>query len=147
MRVEQRIGRIDRIGQEYDRVWIYELLLRDTIEDHDLPARWPTASTGLKRGRRPAADPGRGGRGHATLAMLPASEREAQLEQEIAALRERLQHREVESLNLDAYLHVEDYQPGPPSPVTLAQLEDLLTHAQATAICSSPTRRFPTPIC
>jgi len=67
------------------------------------------------------------------LAMLPASEREVQLEKEIAALRERLQHREVESLDLDAYLHVEDYQPGPPPPVTLSQLEDLLTHAQATS--------------
>ena len=65
--------------------------------------------------------------------MVPAPEREAQLEVEIAALKERLQNRELESLDLDAYLNVEDYQPDPPPSVTLPQLEDLLTHAQATS--------------
>lgn len=52
--------------------------------------------------------------------MLPASEGEVQLEVELAALRVRLQHRTVESLDLAACLRVEDYQPGPPPPGTLA---------------------------
>ena len=33
MRVEQRIGRIDRIGQEYQVVWISNYFYKDTIED------------------------------------------------------------------------------------------------------------------
>jgi hypothetical protein len=32
MRLEQRIGRIDRIGQRYDTVWIWNYFFRDTIE-------------------------------------------------------------------------------------------------------------------
>jgi len=33
MRVEQRIGRIDRIGQEYKEVWIANYFYKDTTED------------------------------------------------------------------------------------------------------------------
>ncbi len=33
MRVEQRIGRIDRIGQVHDEVWIYHYFYQDTIEE------------------------------------------------------------------------------------------------------------------
>jgi SNF2 family DNA or RNA helicase len=33
MRVEQRIGRIDRIGQEFPEVWISNYFYKDTIED------------------------------------------------------------------------------------------------------------------
>ena len=32
MRIEQRIGRIDRIGQEYDRVWIRNYFYQGTVE-------------------------------------------------------------------------------------------------------------------
>ena len=37
MRVEQRIGRIDRIGQEYDWVWISNYFYQDTVEERSLP--------------------------------------------------------------------------------------------------------------
>jgi hypothetical protein len=138
MRVEQRIGRIDRIGQVHPVVWISNYFYQDTIEDQiyqRLADRidWFEVVVG-------DLQPILAQVGEVTkrLAMLPASEREVQLEKEIAALRERLQHREVESLDLDAYLHVEDYQPGPPPPVTLAQLEDLLTHSQATGHLFQP---------
>src|SRR5262249_48172083 len=36
MRVEQRIGRIDRYGQQSDKVRIYSLFLQDTIESRIL---------------------------------------------------------------------------------------------------------------
>ena len=132
MRVEQLIGRIDRIGQMHPVVWISSYFYQETIEDQIYQRladriNWFEVVVG-------DLQPILAQVGEVTkrLAMLPASEREVQLEKEIAALRERLQHREVESLDLDAYLHVEDYQPGPPPPVTLGQLEDFLTHAQAT---------------
>jgi len=32
MRVEQRIGRVDRIGQRYERVWIYNYFYKETVE-------------------------------------------------------------------------------------------------------------------
>ncbi|HQE91693.1 MAG TPA: helicase-related protein [Anaerolineae bacterium] len=32
MRVEQRIGRVDRIGQRYERVWIYNYFYQGTVE-------------------------------------------------------------------------------------------------------------------
>jgi hypothetical protein len=32
MRVEQRIGRIDRIGQRYDTIWIYNYFYEDSVE-------------------------------------------------------------------------------------------------------------------
>ena len=33
MVVEQRIGRIDRIGQESDRLLIFNLVMKDTVEN------------------------------------------------------------------------------------------------------------------
>jgi superfamily II DNA or RNA helicase len=138
MRVEQRIGRIDRIGQEYPVVWISNYFYKDTIEDQiyqRLADRIDWFEVVVGDLQPILAQVGEVTR---RLAMLPASEREVQLEKEIAALRERLQSREVESLDLDAYLHVEDYQPGPTPPVTLTQMEDLLTHAQATGHLFGP---------
>ena len=138
MRVEQRIGRVDRIGQEFPVIWIYNYFYQDTIEDkiyQRLKDRihWFEVVVGNLQ-------PILAQVGEVTkrLAMLPAAEREARLEAEIAALRERLQHRAVETLDLDTYLRAEDYQPGPPPPVTPAQLEDLLTHAQATRCLFRP---------
>ena len=36
MRVEQRIGRVDRLGQESDRILVFNFTLTDTIEDRVL---------------------------------------------------------------------------------------------------------------
>ena len=36
MRVEQRIGRVDRLGQESDRILVFNFTLKDTIEDRVL---------------------------------------------------------------------------------------------------------------
>lgn len=132
MRVEQRIGRIDRIGQEHKEVWITNYFYKDTIEDQiyqRLADRINWFEVVVGNLQPILAEVGEVTR---RLAMLPPTEREAQLEKEIAALQQRLQNREVEALNLDEYLDEENYQPTPNSPVTLEQIEYLLTQSQAT---------------
>ena len=132
MRVEQRIGRIDRIGQKHQVVWISNYIYKDTIEDQVYQRladriNWfevvvgnlqPILAEVSALTRR--------------LAMLPPSERNEHVEREIEALRQRMQDREVEALNLDDYVEEESYEPGPPSPVTLEQIEHLLVNSQTT---------------
>jgi len=133
MRVEQRIGRIDRIGQQYPEVWISNYFYQDTIEDsiyQRLADRINWFEVVVGDLQPILAEVGEVTR---RLAMLPADQRQAQLDAEIAALKERLQHRELESLNLDEFAVVGEYTPSQPSPVTLADLEALLTKATSTA--------------
>ena len=75
--------------------------------------------------------------------MLPRSQREIELVKELAALRQRLQNREVESLNLDQFVEAEEYHQGPLSPVTLLALEDILTSSQATGQLFTPHPEIP----
>ncbi|OGO28064.1 MAG: hypothetical protein A2Z16_04200 [Chloroflexi bacterium RBG_16_54_18] len=143
MRVEQRIGRIDRIGQEYKEVWIANYFYKDTIEDQIYQRlkdriNWFEVVVG-------DLQPILAEVGEATrrLAMLPPTEREAKLEIEIAALKQRLDQRAVESLNLDEYLEVDSYQAGPASPVTLEHIQHLLTQSQATGHSFQPHPEMP----
>lgn len=133
MRVEQRIGRIDRIGQQFKEVWISNYFYRDTIEDiiyQRLADRinWFEVVVGeLQPILAEISEITR------RLAMLPSEKREAQIEEEIKTLKQRLQNKEVESLNLDNYSQKEEYHPSQPTPVGLSQLEDILTKAKATS--------------
>lgn len=132
MRVEQRIGRIDRIGQEYPDVWISNYFYQDTIEDiiyQRLADRINWFEVVVGDLQPILAEVGEVTR---RLAMLPPEERAAQLEEEIRALRRRLQNREAESLALDRYLNTDDYEESPAAPVSLSDLETLLTTSMAT---------------
>jgi SNF2 family DNA or RNA helicase len=132
MRVEQRIGRIDRIGQEHKEVWITNYFYKDTIEDQiyqRLADRINWFEVVVGNLQPILAEVGEATR---RLTMLPPSEREVQLEMEIESLRQRLQNREVEALNLDEFLDADTYQPTPNSPVTLDQIEYLFTQSQTT---------------
>lgn len=131
MRVEQRIGRIDRIGQQYPEVWISNYFYEGTIEDQIYQRlsdriRWFEVVVG-------DLQPILAEVGEATrrLAMLPASERGAAFEQEIRSLREHLQRRDFESLDLDTYTLKDDLPTGPSSPVTLADIEEALVRSNA----------------
>lgn len=138
MRVEQRIGRIDRIGQEYKVVWVSNYFYQETIEDliyQRLADRIDWFEVVVGDLQPILTEVGEVTR---RLAMLPAKEREAQLEKEIEALKLRLQNRELESLNLDTFAVTGIYQPGRPSPVTLVDLEDILTRASQTAALFQP---------
>lgn len=132
MRVEQRIGRIDRIGQVHKEVWISNYFYKDTIEDQIYQRladriNWFEVVVGnLQPILAEISEATR------RLAMLPRSEREAQLEKELAELKQRIQNHEVEALNLDEYLDEGNYQPSPNSPLTLEQIEFLFTQSQTT---------------
>lgn len=132
MRVEQRIGRIDRIGQKYQEVWIRNYFYQDTIEDiiyQRLAERINWFEVVVGELQPILAEIGEVTR---RLAMAPNETREAQIDAEINALNQRLQNREVESLNLDAYAQEGEYHPSEPSPVKLSQIELILTHAKIT---------------
>ncbi len=143
MRVEQRIGRIDRIGQKYDVVWVSNYFYRDTIEDQiyqRLADRIDWFEVVVGDLQPILAEVGEATR---RLAMLPADEREGQLEKEIADLRTRLQNKEVDSLNLDEYASAGNYESEAASPVTMSDLEDLLTHSHASGHLFKPNPEIP----
>lgn len=132
MRVEQRIGRIDRIGQKYDKVWIYNYFYRDTIEDRIYQAlkdriNWFEDVVGslqpiLTDVNKITRD----------LAMLPAERQAAELELALRRLREEIDQAKVDALNLDEFLHQEDPHSALQSPVTLSDLEQMLTTSRIT---------------
>ena len=132
MRVEQRIGRIDRIGQTYEQVWIYNYFYRDTIEDRIYQALADRISwfEDVVGNLQPIlADVNQITR---ELAMLPAERQAAELDQAIRRLREEIDQARMEALNLDDYLYQSDPASSIQSPVTLADLEAMLTQSQAT---------------
>ncbi len=88
MRVEQRIGRIDRIGQRYDEVWVSNYFYRDTVEAVVYQRlsdriRWFESVVGELQPilHRVASSIEK-------LAMMRPDERQRRLDQEIAELRE-----------------------------------------------------------
>ncbi|MCL4868343.1 MAG: DEAD/DEAH box helicase family protein [Anaerolineae bacterium] len=132
MRVEQRIGRIDRIGQTYDTVWIYNYFYRDTIEDRIYQAlkdriNWFEDVVGslqpiLTDVNKITRD----------LAMLPAERQAAEFELVMRQLRQEIDQAKVESLNLDDFLQQDEPTQALQSPVTLADLEAMLTKSLIT---------------
>lgn len=132
MRVEQRIGRIDRIGQTYDKVWIYNYFYRDTIEDRIYQAlkdriNWFEDVVGTLQPI--LADVNKVTR---DLAMLPAERQAVELDQAIRRLREEIDRATMGALNLDEYLQHEEPDRTLETPVTLDNLESILVNSQAT---------------
>lgn len=132
MRVEQRIGRIDRIGQDYAEVWIYNYFYLDTIEDRIYQAlkdriNWFEAVVGNLQ-------PILAGVNDLTrrLAMLPVEEQQAEFEREIRLLRDQVEQASFSALDLDDYVEQGEPQVDNRVPVTLAELERELTTAHAT---------------
>ncbi len=136
MRVEQRIGRIDRIGQVYDEVWIRHYFYEDTVEARVYRALedrigWFEDVVGELQ---PIL--ARMGRAIQTVAMTPAAERGQVLTRELNRLRQTgSSHfsglRAAEGLNLDQYLVAGEPLLETASPVTLSDLERVLTSSLA----------------
>jgi superfamily II DNA or RNA helicase len=138
MRVEQRIGRIDRIGQTYDKVWIYNYFYRDTIEDRIYQAlkdriNWFEDVVGTLQPI--LADVNKMTR---ELAMLPAERQAAELDQAIRRLRAEIDQATMDALNLDEFLQHAEPNQGLRTPVLLANLEAVLTQSRATRHLFTP---------
>lgn len=132
MRVEQRIGRIDRIGQQFETVWIYNYFYRDTIEDRIYQALkdridWFEDVVG-------DLQPILASVGELTrkLAMLPADQQSVEFNREMARLRAEIESARMDALNVADYLDPVQPDPDVQTPVTLPDLEALLTTASAT---------------
>lgn len=130
MRVEQRIGRIDRIGQVHEKVWILNYFYKNTVEADIYSAcsdriNWFETVVGelqpiLSRVERAIQ----------TAAMAKGETRLKCLEDEVFALREEVDRRKAEGINIDEYtLSGMTTGKTPQSPVTLPQLEKLLTES------------------
>jgi hypothetical protein len=138
MRVEQRIGRIDRIGQTYERVWIYNCFYQDTIEDRVYLAladriHWFEDVVG-------DLQPILAEVGEITrkLAMLPADQQEAEFEREIRRLRDAVDEARLQALKLDEYQQTVAPDSRLCSPVTLSDLEAAITQSEATRHLFAP---------
>ena len=144
MRVEQRIGRIDRIGQKYETVWIWNYFYEGTVEAtiyHRLEDRidWFVDVVGTLQPILHQV-----GRSIEELAMLPEAQRKRRMGERIAELRQQIEERTVDALDLDAYAEEQlEQRSQEPPPVTLQQLEKSLVESQALGHLFSPHPDIP----
>ena len=142
MRVEQRIGRIDRIGQVHGEVWIRHYFYEGTVEAKVYRALenrigWFEEIVGELQ---PIL--ARMGQAIQTVAMTPGAEREQVLARELERLREDLDARQVEGFDLDRYLVADEPLLESTSPVTLDDLKRVLTQSSSLAECFQPHPKF-----
>ena len=143
MRVEQRIGRIDRIDQRYEVIWIHNYFYAESIEDRIYQAladriRWFEDVVG---DLQPIlAEVGETTR---RLAMLPAEQQQAALQEAIAKLRASIESEQLSALGLDDVREELPTDNGRLSPVTLADMESILTGSPATAHLFTPHPALP----
>lgn len=144
MRVEQRIGRLDRIGQRYDEVWIRNYFYEDTVE-----ARVYRALSTRIDWFQDVVGPlqpilAQVGRAIQALAMVPEAERQQALRDELAHLQSALDGAQA-GLNLDDWASQargEALQAWD-SPLSLAELAHWLTTTPALQGCFRPHETLP----
>ena len=127
MRVEQRIGRIDRIGQLHEIVWIRNYFYEESVEAtiyrrlEDRIDWFETVVGELQPILARVATAIR------AVAMARGAERTRRLEENLRELREQLEAREVAGLDLDRYFEEVVAAPAKEEPpVGLKDLEALL---------------------
>lgn len=131
MRVEQRIGRVDRIGQKYKAVWIRNFFYSDTVEAtiyQRLGTRiqWFTTVVGELQPilHRVASSIEK-------LAMLSRSERQKRIDEEVAALTAAVDARDDGGLALDELLDLEETTEEVEPPFNMLQLERALVDSRS----------------
>jgi superfamily II DNA or RNA helicase len=132
MRVEQRIGRIDRIGQVYDRVWIRNYFYDGTVEAtvyqrlDDRIASFESVVGELQPILSQVA------RVIKAAAMANDKQRGALIAKEIEEINRRVNSAEVSALNLSEFTEDDvDAVATEPVPITLPELERTITGSAA----------------
>jgi hypothetical protein len=124
MRVEQRIGRIDRIGQKHGVVWIRNYFYEDSIEAlvyRRLENRIDWFETVVGH-LQPILS--QVGKAIEDLSMTSPTLRGTAVDAKIRELEERIQEEEISGLKLDEYLEMEvEAEREIPLPVSPAELE------------------------
>ncbi len=128
MRVEQRIGRVDRIEQRYKEVWIYNYFYEDTVE-----ARVYQALSRRIDWFQDVVGPlqpilARVGRTIQALAMVPEAERQQALRAELERIQAELDNVQA-GLDLDEWVDQAEGSVVLDTPVTLPELAATLTTA------------------
>ena len=123
MRLEQRIGRVDRIGQRFDEVWIWSYFLEGTIEAEvyrRLAARidW---FKGVVGPLQPILH--QVGRTMQDLALTPAAQRRAAMAEKMGRLESEIDRAEREGLDFEEHLAPDAPPAAGPPPVSSAELE------------------------
>ncbi len=130
MRVEQRIGRVDRIGQRHERVWIYNYFYQETVEAKVYQALntridWFQDVVGPLQPILAQV-----GRAIQRVALTGDAERQRVLQQELADLDAALD-RQTAQLNLDEWAAHPEAEVVWSAPFTLEEM--------ASAILDAPT--------
>ena len=133
MRVEQRIGRIDRLGQQANIVKIRSYFIPNTVEEavYQALANRIDIFSGLLGSLQPIL--GATEQAFRRIFRAPRSERLAAQQQEVNQLLHRLEHGDSHGLDVLA----EDPLPipvHPPSPVTRDDLQDVLVDRFAAVL-------------
>jgi len=128
MRVEQRIGRVDRIGQEHDEVWIHNYFYEDTVE-----ARVYQALSRRINWFQDVVGPlqpilAQVGRTIQTLAMVPEAERQQALREELERIQADMDNHQA-GFDLDEWARQAEEIELAHTPVTLPEMAAALTTA------------------
>ena len=131
MRVEQRIGRIDRIGQKYEIIYVKNYFYEKSVEAvvyQRLEERisWFEAVVGALQPILTQV-----GKAIQDLSMAGPEGRQARLESQIRSLQEKIREQEISGLNFDLFVDLES-EPDvePVNPVPPEELELLFTDSQ-----------------
>ena len=133
MRVEQRIGRIDRIGQRYDEVQIHNYFFRDTVEavvydrlsdridwfEHVVGTLQPILHNV--------------GRAISKLAMMARGKRDQALDDTLSEIENEADSHEKTAIDLEALVDASmESSAAPESPITLADIERAFLDSELT---------------
>ncbi|MDE0603883.1 MAG: helicase-related protein [bacterium] len=127
MRLEQRIGRVDRIGQTFDQVWIWSYFLEGTIEAEVYRRLMDRIDwfTGVVGPVQPILH--QVGEAVKELALTSRQDRNTALDRKLAEIEEEIERAEREGFDFDAHLIGSDAPPVWETPVSGRALEGFLT--------------------
>ena len=130
MRLEQRIGRVDRIGQKFDRVWVWSYFLEGTIEAEVYRRLVDRIDwfTGVVGPLQPILH--QVGKAVKDLALTPREMRRTRLDRELRRIEADLERAGREGLDLDAHLADLDTAGLPGPPVTPGELETFMVRSR-----------------